>query len=83
MLVHCCYFSASSNLVIRWILVTFTIIGFIVLDIAYTAVVVNYCIQCQLLIYLLWSIGERMKAKEWDIDRSIKVCVCVCGVCVV
>ena len=37
------------------------------------AVVVNYSIQCQLLIYLLWSIGERVKAREWDIDHSIKV----------
>ena len=47
--------------------------GFIILDIAYSAVVINYAIQCQLLVYLLWSIGERIKAKEWDIDQSVKV----------
>ena len=61
------------SLVFRWVLVVFTIVGFIVLDLAYMAVVVNYSIQCQLLIYLLWSIGERVKAREWDIDHSIKV----------
>ena len=57
---------------------TITIVGFVMLDIAYTAVVVNYCIQCQLIIYLLRSISERTKAKEWDIDKAVKVCVCVC-----
>lgn len=62
----------DNNLVFRWILVVFTIVGFIVLDLAYMAVVVNYCIQCQLLVYLLWSIGERVKAREWDIDQSVK-----------
>ena len=50
-----------------------TIIGFIVLDLAYTAVVVNYCIQCQLLVYLLRSISERIKTKDWEIDQSIRV----------
>lgn len=50
-----------------------TIIGFVVLDIAYTAVVVNYCIQCQLLVYLIRSICERIKTKDWEIDQSIRV----------
>lgn len=59
--------------------VCITIIGFVLLDIAYTAVVVNYSIQCQLLVYLLRSISERTKAKEWDIDRAIKVSVAVLG----
>ena len=54
-------------------LVVITIIGFIVLDIAYTAVVINYCIQCQLLVYLIRSICERIKTKDWEIDQSIKV----------
>ncbi|XP_064394658.1 uncharacterized protein LOC135341907 [Halichondria panicea] len=62
----------GNNLVFRWILVVLTVGGFITLDIAYTAVVVNYAIQCQLLVYLLWSIGERVKSREWDIDQSVK-----------
>jgi len=62
-----------SNLVVRWILVVITIIGFIVLDIAYTAVVINYSIQCQLLVYLFRNICERMRTKEWEIDQAIKV----------
>ena len=65
--------SEESEIILRWVLVVITIIGFIVLDIAYTAVLVNYCIQCQLLIYLLRSICERIKAKDWEIDQSIKV----------
>ena len=64
---------SSYSLVFRWILVVLTVGGFITLDIAYTAVVVNYAIQCQLLVYLLWSIGERVKSREWDIDQSVKV----------
>lgn len=52
---------------------TITIIGFVLLDIAYTAVVVNYSIQCQLIIYLVRSISERTRSKEWDIDKAIKV----------
>ena len=59
--------------VVRWVFVSVTIVGFVLLDIAYTAVVVNYCIQCQLIIYLTRSISERTKAKEWDIDKAIKV----------
>ena len=68
--------SYESNIVVRWILVIITIIGFIVLDIAYTAVVVNYCIQCQLLVYLIRSICERIKTKDWEIDQSIRVKNC-------
>ena len=59
--------------------VSITIVGFVLLDIAYTAVVVNYAIQCQLIVYLLRSISERTKAKEWDIDRGIKVTVQNCS----
>ncbi len=62
-----------TDYVIRWVFVTITIVGFVLLDIAYTAVVVNYCFQCQLIIYLLRSISERTKCKEWEIDRAIKV----------
>lgn len=57
----------------RWVLVVLTIGGFVTLDIAYTAVVINYAIQCQLLVYLLCSIGERVKAREWNVDQSVKV----------
>jgi len=55
------------------VFVSVTIAGFVLLDIAYMAVVVNYSIQCQLLVYLVRSIGERTRFKEWTLDRSIKV----------
>lgn len=48
-------------------------IGFIVFDIAYTAVVINYSMQCQLMVYYLQSICTRMVAKEWEIDDAIRV----------
>lgn len=50
-----------------------TLVGFVVLDMAYAAVVINYSIQCQLLIFLFCSICERIRAKDWSIDRTIKV----------
>lgn len=47
--------------------------GFIVFDVAYTSVVINYAMQCQLMVYYLRSISTRILAKEWDIDEAIKV----------
>ena len=35
--------------------------------------VINYSIQCQLLVYLFRNICERMRTKEWEIDQAIKV----------
>lgn len=64
--------SGNADIALRWILVVFTILGFIVLDVAYTAVVVNYCIQCQLLTYLLHSTCDRILVREWDLDRTVK-----------
>ena len=61
------------TLIVRWVLVCITVVGFIILDIAYAAVLVNYCLQCQLLIYYFTNIGNRIKAKEWSIDQAIKV----------
>ncbi len=47
--------------------------GFIVFDVAYTAVVINYSIQCQLMVYYIQSISTRISDKEWEIEQSIKV----------
>ena len=50
-----------------------SILGFIVFDVAYTAVIINYSIQCQLMVYYLQGISKRILNKEWEIDQSIKV----------
>jgi hypothetical protein len=63
----------SSNLIERWVFVVVTLLGFVVMDMAYAAVVINYSIQCQLLVFLFCSICERIRAKDWDIERTIKV----------
>ena len=63
----------SSNLIERWVFVVVTLLGFVVLDMAYAAVVINYSTQCQLLVFLFSSICERIRAKDWGIERTIKV----------
>ena len=50
-----------------------TLLGFVLLDMAYAAVVINYSIQCQLLVFLFCSICERIRSKDWGIERTIKV----------
>ena len=58
---------------VRLLLVIITVVGLIVFDLAYTAVVINYSIECQLVIYYIQSICGRVIAKEWDFDVAIKV----------
>jgi hypothetical protein len=44
----------------------------VVFDIAYSAAVINYAMQCQLMVYYLKSICTRILAREWEIDEAIK-----------
>lgn len=70
------YFSLfihSVPLLVRILLIISSLIGFIVFDIAYTAVVINYSMQCQLMVYYMQSICTRTIDKEWEIDEAIKV----------
>ena len=54
-------------------MLTFAQIGFIVIDVAYAAVVVNYAMQCQLLVYSISNIVARIRNKATTIDGIIKV----------
>ena len=54
-------------------MLTFAQIGFIVIDVAYAAVVVNYAMQCQLLVYSISNIVARIRSKATTIDGIIKV----------
>ena len=58
---------------VRLTLVIVTVVGLIVFDLAYTAVVINYSIECQLVIYYIQSICGRVIAKEWEFDVAVKV----------
>ena len=67
------YFYSNANDAARVVIVVISVLGFIVFDVAYTTIVINYSIQCQLMIYYLQSICTRVKDKEWEIDQAIKV----------
>ena len=57
------------------------LLAFVMLDIVYIAVVVNYVTQCNLLIFLIHGLNDRLKekTKTYDFQKAIKVCVCVCA----
>ena len=69
----CCCLVCSLDQPARICLVVVSIIGFIGFDMAYTAVVLNYSIECQLMIYYLKNICQRILSKEWAIDEAIRV----------
>lgn len=52
-------------------------IGVTVFDIFYIVVITNFASQCQLLIYFIHNISERMRTTTTPIDVAIKVCVCM------
>lgn len=66
-------FILSISPYVKVILIVVSLFGFIVFDIAYTAAVINYSMQCQLMVYYIQSICNRIVAKEWEIDEAIKV----------
>ena len=47
--------------------------GFVVIDVAYAAVFLNYSIRCELMIYYFQGICTRMNNKECEIDQAIEV----------
>ena len=46
-------------------------------DFFYVAVITNFALQCQLIIYLIHNISERMLNTTTPFDVAIKVCVCM------
>ena len=55
------------------VMIVIAVFGFFVIDVAYAAVFFNYSIRCELMIDCLQSICTRVKNKEWEIDKAIKV----------
>ena len=53
-----------------------SLVGFVFHDGVYVAAVMNYAIQSELNISLLWSLCVKVKNREYDnFDVAIKVCV--------
>ena len=65
--------SLISRNVIVFVMVLISWFGFIVIDVAFTAVFFNYSIRCELMIYYFRSICTKVKNKEWEIDEAIEV----------
>jgi hypothetical protein len=56
----------------RRILVILMVISFIFYDIVYVAVVINYSVQCQLIIYFLKGLVENIETKKFEIEESMR-----------
>ena len=62
--------------VIKGFLLIISQFGFIVFDISYASVVINYAMQCQIIIYSLDNICTRMLNRYWTtVDETITVLV--------
>lgn len=58
----------------KWVVACFMVLGHVV-EICVTVVtIVNYCAQCELLIFYLREIGLRMEEKTKDLSIIMKVC---------
>lgn len=49
------------------------LLAFMVLDVVYVGAVVNYITQCNLLIFLIRGIAERVREKTLSLQHAIKV----------
>ncbi|XP_013411847.1 uncharacterized protein LOC106174721 [Lingula anatina] len=56
----------------RGILMCLMVIGNTVLDCVYVAVVINYSVQCSLVIYLLQGLCQKIKEKIVDFEQAMK-----------
>lgn len=64
---------SSSSIESMCILVILMLIGFLAFDLVYIAVAVNYCAQCQLLIFLIRGMNERIEEKNITLRQAIRV----------
>ena len=66
-----------------WTLLVLMLVGFLAFDLVYIAVVVNYCAQCQLLIFLIRGMNERIGEKNVPLQQAIRVCLSPTAGCTV
>lgn len=63
---------ALDNTAGQYALATFMLLAFVALDIVYIGVVINYVTQCDLLIFLIRGIAERVLEKTLNLEQAIK-----------
>ncbi len=59
----------------RFALIVVMCLGFIMLDVVYMVVVISYCVQCFLLIFYVEGLQEKVREREYSLQRAMKVCV--------
>lgn len=71
----CSTYINSISLPGKITLLTISLFGLIVFDIAFAAVVINYAMQCQLMVYWFKGICTHTltKPNDWNIEDAIKV----------
>ena len=67
------HFSSTANLTTRYIFVSSAIVGFVFFDLFYASVVINYCTQCQLIVFFIRSIMDRVRTKTHTLEVAVKV----------
>jgi hypothetical protein len=55
-----------------YVLIVLMVIGFLAMDMVYVAVAVNYCAQCELLIFLIRGLNERIEEKSIPLQQAIR-----------
>lgn len=69
---HGKYFGSTANLTTRYIFVSSAIVGFVFFDLFYASVVINYCTQCQLIVFFIRSIMDRVRTKTHTLEVAVK-----------
>ena len=57
-----------------YVLLVFMLIGFLGMDMVYVAVAANYGAQCELLIFLIRGLNERIEEKSISLQQAMRVC---------
>ena len=59
--------------VLRYSFVIYSILGFVLFDLLYVAVVLTYVSQAQLLLTYVNSVIEKVQTKAYELGKAIKV----------
>eukprot|EP00731_Ephydatia_muelleri_P029524 Em0021g47a len=57
---------------LRWSLVIMSLFGFVIFDLLYISVAINYTSQCQLIIFYIQSITDRVVTKAHTLQGAVK-----------
>ena len=79
-----CFSPSEQYRALHYFFVASSFWGFIFFDLLYIAVVINYSSQCQLIIFYIENIKDKVQNKAYkSLNEACKVSVCLClSVCV-